>query len=148
MMCYFWGLHRWLFFCLQEHTPHNMCIHNGDMQTSKMQGEPGAWPLVITKIACATLKCKHTHAQTQMLIHCIFPSCSLIWGQMPQRKKKHPAWASYNTSSMTNLSPCQHNAMESQYQRQKEKYSSWSAIIVWNVGLQLTFVFIIDSAAD
>lgn len=31
MMCYFWGLHRWLFFPLtpRAHTPHNMCIRNG-----------------------------------------------------------------------------------------------------------------------
>lgn len=56
MMCYFWGLHRWLFFWLGEHTPHNMCIHNGDTQPSKMQEETFnccyavlKWPSVFEK---------------------------------------------------------------------------------------------------
>lgn len=45
------------------------------MQTSKMQGEPGAWPVVITKIACATLKCERTHTHTNACTH-YFP---VLW---------------------------------------------------------------------
>lgn len=86
MMCYFWGLHRWLFFWLGERTPHNMCIHNGDTQPSKMQEETFNccsvkvaqcfWQMLRFKVSLFfSIKCSHLNIWN---VFSIYEICKLL----------------------------------------------------------------------
>lgn len=86
MMCYFWGLHRWLFFWLGERTPHNMCIHNGDTQPSKMQEETFNccsvkvaqcfWQILRFKVSLFfSIKCSHLNIWN---VFSIYEICKLL----------------------------------------------------------------------